>query len=117
GKRGYIGRDCYRSLANSDLSDIEIVMEPPAGFSGRLLDGAGNPLSGYALSARSRDVTQYTSRGAMSTEHGRFAFPGLVSGTYIVTAGLENSPKRGLGVSCAGPSLSASRGAGTSRRG
>jgi RNA polymerase sigma factor (sigma-70 family) len=96
-KDGLISRDLVRSLGESDLHDLVLVMECPAGFSGRLLDVSGRPLARFALDARGRDVMQYTTRNATSSERGRFAFPRVLPGTYTIVAGPENGSKLDVG--------------------
>jgi hypothetical protein len=74
------------ALGTEDLKGVEIVLEPGARISGRLVDGAGRPVVGMQMMASSRNPQDSGSTMPTTNENGEFEFRPLSGGTYEICA-------------------------------
>jgi hypothetical protein len=76
-------------------SDLELVLEPPLGIAGRVVDARGDPVPKFEVKARTVGTGMFSKLGAevvaseFSDEEGDFALSGLRSGKWEVTAVAE----------------------------
>lgn len=66
------------------LSDLRVTIYPPAHLRGRVLDAAGQPVSGLELVARGRDAP--VQRRARTDAQGQFEMAPFYAGAYEVSA-------------------------------
>ena len=88
------------SAVKPDGEDLLLVLEPPMGVAGRVVDDLGDPVTAFSVHARTKTsgmiqgLGAETADGSFEHEEGRFFLEGLRTGTWEI---LAHQPGYGLG--------------------